>query len=124
MKKFAVLLFTQALLLPLALAQQLSSGSGSGSSEEYVSSTATSSSSASKGDSSRLWHTIEGKVIPPDKKATTDWLTQTQVIVNGGEHVGLLKEDGTFVVQGVPSGSFVVEVFLIHNWYMNQLALI
>ncbi|CAL8080768.1 unnamed protein product [Orchesella dallaii] len=64
----------------------------------------------SKGDPHRNWHTIEGKVNPPDKKATNEWLTQTQVVVNGGEHVGLLREDGTFVIYGVPSGSFVVEV--------------
>ncbi len=37
--------------------------------------------------------------------------------VNGGEHIGLLKEDGTFVVDGLPSGSFVIEVIHPHLQY-------
>jgi len=86
-----------------------SSSPSPSSKEEYVSGES-SSIYESKGDPHKNWHTIEGKVNPPDKKATNEWLTQTQVIVNGGEHVGLLREDGTFVIYGLPSGSFVVEV--------------
>ncbi|ODM99808.1 ER membrane protein complex subunit 7 [Orchesella cincta] len=106
-----------ALICHSALAQQqqqqhqppLGRSPSVSSKEEYVSGES-SSIYESKGDSSKNWHTIEGKVNPPDKKATNEWLTQTQVVVNGGEHVGLLREDGTFVIYGVPSGSFVVEV--------------
>lgn len=82
--------------------------SGGSSTEDYVSTP--SAGSAERGDPSRSWHTIEGRVNAPDKKPTNEWLTQTQVIVNGGEHVGLLKDDGSFVIHGLPSGSFVVEV--------------
>jgi hypothetical protein len=40
--------------------------------------------------------------------------------VNGGEHIGLLKEDGTFVVGGLSSGSFVIEV--IHPQFQYESA--
>jgi len=56
------------------------------------------------------WYSIEGRVNAPDKKPSSDWFVGTQVVVNGGEHIGLLREDGTFIVQGIPSGSHVVEV--------------
>jgi len=57
-----------------------------------------------------LWNTIEGKIILPEKKPSTDWISATHIIVNGGEHVGFLKEDGTFVVTGLSAGSYIVEV--------------
>jgi len=61
------------------------------------------------------WFSIEGRVSPPEKKSPTDWFVGAQILVNGGEHIGLLREDGTFTVQGVPSGSHVVEV--IHSQF-------
>lgn len=39
-----------------------------------------------------------------------DWMSDTSILVNGGEYKGFLKADGTFVVTGIPSGSHVVEV--------------
>jgi hypothetical protein len=53
--------------------------------------------------------------MAPEKKPPSDWYVGTQVVVNGGEHIGFLREDGTFLVQGVPSGSHVVEV--LHSSY-------
>jgi len=106
MKTPILLVITQILFTQLVIGQQQQQASG----EDFVTPSGSGSSSEGSGDSRRAWHTIEGKVNPPDKKATNEWLTQTQVIVNGGEHIGLLRDDGTFVIHGVPSGSFVVEV--------------
>ncbi|XP_066999811.2 ER membrane protein complex subunit 7 homolog [Anabrus simplex] len=55
-------------------------------------------------------YSIEGKVYPPDSHVLLNWQALTRVLVNGGEHIGFLKEDGTFVINNVPSGSYVVEV--------------
>ncbi|PSN56581.1 ER membrane protein complex subunit 7 [Blattella germanica] len=55
-------------------------------------------------------YTVEGKVFPPDSYATSNWQSLTRVLVNGGDFVGFLKEDGTFTINNVPSGSYVVEV--------------
>ncbi|VVC99100.1 unnamed protein product [Leptidea sinapis] len=55
-------------------------------------------------------HVIEGRVFPPDDEMTNNWQVDTRIHVNGGEHIGFIKSDGTFTVQNVPSGSFVVEV--------------
>nr|CAD7438177.1 unnamed protein product [Timema bartmani] len=56
-------------------------------------------------------YTIDGKVFPPDTYVSnSNWQSLTRVLVNGGEYLGFLKEDGTFTVNNVPSGSYVVEI--------------
>ena len=52
---------------------------------------------------------LEGKVIPPDQRPK-DWFWKTKVVVEGGLKVGFVKEDNTFVVNGLKSGSYLVEV--------------
>lgn len=52
---------------------------------------------------------IEGKITPPDKRPL-DWYSATKVSVEGGKWVGFVREDNTFVVTGLPSGSYLVEV--------------
>lgn len=52
---------------------------------------------------------IEGRVIVPGVK-TQDWVSAARVLVDGEEHVGFLRTDGSFAVNDVPSGSYVVEV--------------
>ena len=52
---------------------------------------------------------IEGKVTPPDVKPA-NWLTVTTVTLDGGKRRAFLKEDNSFVFQGVSSGTFLVEV--------------
>ncbi len=39
-----------------------------------------------------------------------DWISDTRVLVNGGEYVGFIKSDGSFTVNLIPSGSHLVEV--------------
>jgi hypothetical protein len=72
------------------------------------------------------WYTIEGKVIRPDRlqqvgsqkqqqrssghESGSDWASQVQILVNGGENVGYLQEDGTFKIHGLSSGSHVIDV--------------
>lgn len=56
-------------------------------------------------------YTIEGKVFPPDVTSMNNQWPKTSVVtINGGEFKGFLKEDGTFIVSNVPSGSYVLEV--------------
>merc|ERR1719333_206268 len=52
---------------------------------------------------------IEGKVTPPDVKPA-NWLTVTTVTLDGGKRRAFLKEDNSFVFQGLSPGTFLVEV--------------
>ncbi|XP_053652463.1 ER membrane protein complex subunit 7 homolog [Cherax quadricarinatus] len=54
---------------------------------------------------------IEGRVVRPDSSLVSpaDWFANTKVFTNGG-HFGFLREDGSFVINNVPSGSYVVQV--------------
>uniref|UniRef100_A0A9L0RBU0 Apoptosis and caspase activation inhibitor n=1 Tax=Equus caballus TaxID=9796 RepID=A0A9L0RBU0_HORSE len=52
---------------------------------------------------------IEGRAVVPGVKPQ-DWISAARVLVDGEEHVGFLKTDGSFVVHDIPSGSYVVEV--------------
>lgn len=61
-------------------------------------------------DSNAL-HTIEGRVYQPEFLSTDfNWQHDTSISINGGEFKGFLREDGTFVVSGIPSGSYLVEI--------------
>uniref|UniRef100_T2M5J5 UPF0480 protein C15orf24 n=1 Tax=Hydra vulgaris TaxID=6087 RepID=T2M5J5_HYDVU len=56
---------------------------------------------------------IEGKVSvlqSSGENKNTEWMQDTVVIVDGGNYRGFLKEDGTFVVSSIPSGTYIVEV--------------
>ncbi|GJQ78494.1 hypothetical protein Trydic_g11610 [Trypoxylus dichotomus] len=39
-----------------------------------------------------------------------NWQANTKIHVNGGEYLGFIKEDGTFIIHNIPSGSYIVEV--------------
>lgn len=57
-------------------------------------------------------YAIEGKVYAPEIFSSNDfhWQRDTVITINNGEYSGYLKEDGTFSINGIPSGSYVVEV--------------
>ncbi|XP_031620951.1 ER membrane protein complex subunit 7 homolog [Contarinia nasturtii] len=57
-------------------------------------------------------YSIEGKVYAPEIYSINDfnWQRDTVITINNGEYSGFLKEDGTFALNGIPSGSYVVEV--------------
>ncbi|XP_078515468.1 endoplasmic reticulum membrane protein complex subunit 7 [Lissotriton helveticus] len=52
---------------------------------------------------------IEGRAVVPGARPQ-DWIGAARVLVEGEEHVGFIRTDGSFVVHDVPSGSYVVEV--------------
>ncbi|KAJ8341464.1 hypothetical protein SKAU_G00337550 [Synaphobranchus kaupii] len=52
---------------------------------------------------------IEGRAVVPGIK-TQDWISTARVLVEGEEYIGFLKTDGSFAVNDVPSGSYLVEV--------------
>ncbi|XP_057334968.1 ER membrane protein complex subunit 7 [Microplitis mediator] len=60
-------------------------------------------------DLSNDLYVIEGKVFPWEN-ANPGWQIMTHVMANGGEYYGFLREDGTFTISNVPSGSYIVEV--------------
>ena len=52
---------------------------------------------------------IEGKVAPPDFKPK-DWYWTTKIYLEGGKRMAYLKEDNSFVIIGLASGSYLLEV--------------
>lgn len=63
--------------------------------------------------------TIEGKVYSPEiYSSNVNWQKDTAISINNGEYNGYLKEDGTFSISNVPSGSYVVEI--INPDYMYE----
>ncbi|KAM3959239.1 endoplasmic reticulum membrane protein complex subunit 7-like [Aphomia sociella] len=61
---------------------------------------------------------IEGRVYPPEEQELGNWQVDTRIHVNGGEYIGFIREDGTFVIHNVPTGSYVVEI--INPDYMYE----
>ncbi|XP_058839953.1 ER membrane protein complex subunit 7 homolog [Topomyia yanbarensis] len=64
-------------------------------------------------------YTIEGKVYPPELFGGSDltWQIDTQISINGGEYKGFLKDDGSFIISSIPSGSYVVEIINPDYYY-------
>lgn len=54
-------------------------------------------------------YTIEGNVHPPDI-ITPEWLLSTKVLVNGGDRIGFLRNDGSFLVSNLEPGSYSIEI--------------
>ncbi|RZC39709.1 DUF2012 domain containing protein [Asbolus verrucosus] len=57
-------------------------------------------------------YAIEGKIFLLSDYQTrqANWPASTRIHVNGGQLVGFVKKDGSFIVHNVPSGSYIVEV--------------
>ncbi|XP_046970350.1 ER membrane protein complex subunit 7 [Vanessa cardui] len=55
-------------------------------------------------------YVIEGRVYPADEQDLSTWQVDTRIHVNGGEYIGFIKDDGSFTIYNVPSGSYVVEI--------------
>ncbi|XP_017049779.1 ER membrane protein complex subunit 7 homolog [Drosophila ficusphila] len=69
-------------------------------------------------------YTIEGRVSPPDSifppahggqgapvnKEGPKWQTEVTLSINDGEFKGFVREDGQFMISGVPSGSYILDV--------------
>jgi len=51
---------------------------------------------------------IEGRVFVNSKDK--EWTMNSKVLVDGGQYLGFVKSDGHFVVNGIPSGSYIVEI--------------
>ncbi|KAI6203816.1 hypothetical protein M3Y94_00600400 [Aphelenchoides besseyi] len=54
---------------------------------------------------------VEGHAsLGPEMSSPVNWQANSRVLLDYGKHVGFIKEDGSFVVEGVPSGSYVLEI--------------
>lgn len=69
-------------------------------------------------------YTIEGKVYAPDEgpglgqqghavalPSGNKWQVDLSVSINNGEYKGFVREDGQFIISGVPSGSYVLDIY-------------
>jgi len=52
---------------------------------------------------------IEGKLVTPEPKPL-DWHWNTRILIDGGRKSAFIKEDHSFVVHGLSSGSYLIEV--------------
>ncbi|CAL9692581.1 unnamed protein product [Knipowitschia caucasica] len=52
---------------------------------------------------------IEGRAVVPGIKSQ-DWVSSARVLVEGEEYVGFMRTDGSFAVNDIPSGSYVLEI--------------
>lgn len=73
-------------------------------------------SNVERDESADIGYKIEGKVYPPDNRGQ-DWFWRTRVLIDGGKRIGYLKDDNTFAISGLPSGSYLVEVSNPDHFY-------
>lgn len=59
---------------------------------------------------------IEGRAYPPDSPPL-DWPAGVRVHANAGEFLGFVRQDGSFAVGNVPSGSYIVEILHPEYYY-------
>ncbi|XP_056332909.1 ER membrane protein complex subunit 7-like [Danio aesculapii] len=52
---------------------------------------------------------VSGRALVPGVRAQ-DWISSARVLLDGEKHVGFLRDDGSFTVSDVPSGSYVLEI--------------
>ncbi|XP_063080117.1 ER membrane protein complex subunit 7-like [Engraulis encrasicolus] len=52
---------------------------------------------------------IEGRAIVPGVRLQ-EWISTARVVVEGEEHIGFFRIDGSFAVNDVPPGSYVVQI--------------
>ncbi|KAM9293832.1 endoplasmic reticulum membrane protein complex subunit 7 [Gastrophryne carolinensis] len=52
---------------------------------------------------------VEGRAVVPGVRPQ-DWVSGARVLLDGEEHVGFLRTDGSFMVHDIPPGSYVVEI--------------
>lgn len=56
-------------------------------------------------------YTIEGRVFSPEMPfPPANWQVNTKLMVNGGENLGFIKEDGAFTIHNIKYGSYIVEI--------------
>ncbi|CAJ0597404.1 unnamed protein product [Cylicocyclus nassatus] len=59
----------------------------------------------------RTTFSVEGNVIfPSSAHSGRKWAANSRILLNHGEHIGFVREDGSFTVDNVPSGSYIVQV--------------
>ncbi|CAF4084376.1 unnamed protein product, partial [Adineta steineri] len=68
----------------------------------------TTSSSSSPSSSNKIsLYTIEGQVVFPSDENVLD---NIRILVDEGLYIGIPLVDGTFMISGIPSGSYIVSV--------------
>lgn len=56
-------------------------------------------------------YSIEGRLFLPDGVLLSpNWQSNVRLHINGGDNLGFVKEDGSFVIHNLDTGSYVLEV--------------
>ncbi len=66
------------------------------------------------GNAPLILQRIEGRV-QVEGDASSDWVSKTKVVVDGGRFYGFLRANGEFEIHNVPPGSYLVEVVSPNN---------
>lgn len=68
---------------------------------------------AEKEGETRTLYTIEGVIMQPDAEllVSAEWPADITLSINGGEYKGFVRLDGKFVISGVPSGSYILDIY-------------
>lgn len=61
-------------------------------------------------DAQDTLYTIEGKILYPDR-AGAEWQSETTLSLNGGDYKGFVRLDGYFIISGIPSGSYILDIY-------------
>ncbi|VDM65854.1 unnamed protein product [Strongylus vulgaris] len=63
-----------------------------------------------------MWGKCVLKVIfPSSAHSGRKWAANTRILLNHGEYIGFVREDGSFTVDNVASGSYVVQIVKVEN---------
>ncbi|XP_059484603.1 ER membrane protein complex subunit 7 homolog [Neocloeon triangulifer] len=62
-------------------------------------------------------YVVEGRIFPAEGESASTWQREARILVNGGEYLGFLKHDGSFIISNLPSGSYIVEVAHPNYYY-------
>lgn len=54
---------------------------------------------------------VQGEAsLAPGMVVPKNWKAQSKVLLDYGKYIGFIREDGHFVVDSVPSGSYILEI--------------
>ncbi|CAB3372678.1 Hypothetical predicted protein [Cloeon dipterum] len=71
-------------------------------------------------DNEESLYVVEGRIYSAEGENSNSWQRETRILVNGGEYLGFLKQDGSFIVSNLPSGSYTLEI-ANPNYYYEPL---
>ncbi|CAI5446038.1 unnamed protein product [Caenorhabditis angaria] len=53
---------------------------------------------------------VEGEIALPSSRKCASWSATSRILLNHGQYLGFVREDCTFRVDNVPSGTYIVQI--------------